>query len=157
MQAGAAYNAIPDRATLSGSLRAARPEDLAAVEQRMRAVIDGAAKATGCDAELTFTYGCPSTNNDPTVIDCLALSVRELLGPESIQWLELPSLGGEDFAFYQQVVPGALFRLGAALADEAARRPLHSGRFDADENAIVIGANLLADAALRLARTFPAP
>ena len=59
-----------------------------------------------------------------------------------------PSLGGEDFAFYQAEVPGAMARLGTGRGPRDLRTPLHSSTFDIDETALPLGARLLAQAAV---------
>jgi len=151
IQAGSAVNAISDLAIVCGTLRAARLRDLEAVQKRMESVVEGAAEATGCEIALEFLHACPATDNEPRTIDTFARSVEELYGPESAVWLEVPSLGGEDFAFYQELIPGAIVRLGAAPEDPRARRPLHSSLFDINEDALVVGTKVLGLTALRMA------
>ncbi len=146
-----AANAIPDETFIVGTLRTSRPEDTEAVQRRMQAVVNGAAVATGCDIALEFPYYCPATDNDPATTDVMAAVGRRTLGVDNVLELELPSLGGEDFAFYQELIPGTLIRLGAAMADGRPTRPLHSSLFDIDERAIPIGAKLLAGSAVMLA------
>ena len=119
--AGHAFNAIPDRATITGTLRAARVSDIEAVRDRMRAVVTGVAEATGCDISLEFVATNPPTDNDPRVVDTIAAAGRDLLGPTAVHRIEVPSLGAEDFAFYQELIPGAMVRLG----DRAQRRAFH--------------------------------
>jgi amidohydrolase len=151
---GSAYNAIPDTAQILGTLRTTRPQDTDAVQKRMEQIVRGVEEATGCSIHMEFTHWCPATDNDAAVTRAIADVGQRLLGPGSVQWLEVPSLGGEDFAFYQESIPGAFVRLGAAVADVRHRRPLHSSLFDIDERALPIGAKLIATAALELAATF---
>jgi len=153
IQSGASFNAIPDHAIIRGTLRAARLVDLEAVQKRMSAIVAGVAESTGCEVELNFLHSCPATDNDPVIIETLEAAVLEVLGPEGVEWLEVPSLGGEDFAFYQELIPGAMARLGAALPEPRARRPLHSSLFDVDERSLVIGARVLSWWALKMAWT----
>jgi amidohydrolase len=154
IQAGNSFNAIPDEATLAGTLRAARLVDLESVQRRMDAVVSGTGQATGCDIELEFKHSCPATDNDPRLVQAIAVSADEALGAGSAEWLDVPSLGGEDFAYYQELIPGAIVRIGAALEDARARRPLHSSLFDVDERAIVAGGKLILASLLRLAACF---
>jgi len=151
IQSGMSCNAIPDRAVIQGTMRASRLVDLEAVQRRMQAVVNGAADATGCDITLEFHHSCPATDNDGRVIDAMAKATTEIIGPDAVEWLEVPSLGGEDFAFYQELIPGAMLRLGAGLPDTRARRPLHSSLFDVDENCLLVGTKALAWSALQLA------
>ena len=151
---GSAYNAIPDTAQILGTLRTTRPQDTDAVQTRMEQVVRGIEEATGCRIELEFMHWCPATDNDPAVTKLVADVGTRLLGPGAVQWLDVPSLGGEDFAFYQESIPGAFIRLGAAVPDPRQRRPLHSSLFDIDERALSIGVKLMASAALELAASF---
>ncbi|MCI0674876.1 MAG: amidohydrolase [Phycisphaerales bacterium] len=156
MHAGSSFNAIPDQATISGTLRTSRLEDLQAVQKKMEDVIKGVAQATGCSITMDFPQYAPATNNDGRLIDIMAAAATSLLGKDGVQWLDVPSLGAEDFAFYQEKIPGAIVRLGAAMPDPAQRRPLHSSLFDIDESALTIGAKFLARSALLAASNFTA-
>ena len=154
INAGHAFNAIPDHAIVRGTLRTSRLEDLEAVEKRMWNVIRGVELATGCEISMTFPQYAPPTNNDAGVIDIMSAAAKDLLGEGGVAWIDVPSLGGEDFAFFQEVVPGAIVRLGAAMPDPSQRKPLHSSLFDIDERAIAIGAKFLTRSALLAAATF---
>ena len=154
IHAGSAPNAIPDEATITGTLRTLREEDLRLIQTRMDEIREAVAQASGCDIELTFGSYCPATNNDTRLLDLVESVARDTLGHESVQWIDLPSMGGEDFAFYQELIPGAIIRLGAAMADERKRRPLHSSLFDVDENALSVGTRLMAQWALEAAMQF---
>jgi amidohydrolase len=151
IQSGVSINAIPDRALIAGTLRASRLVDLEAVQKRMGAVVKGVSESTGCDIELSFSGSCPATDNDPAIIRAIADAAEDIIGADCVDWLEVPSLGGEDFAFYQELIPGAMIRLGAALPDVRARRPLHSSLFDINEESLLVGTRVLGWAALRLA------
>ncbi|MCP3905166.1 MAG: amidohydrolase [Planctomycetes bacterium] len=154
IQGGSVFNAIPDQATVAGTLRASRLRDMEAVQKRMHSVAKGVAESTGCEITLEFVNSTPATDNDPDVIQAFADIGSSLLGRDHVQWLDVPSLGGEDFAFYQELIPGAIIRLGAALEDIRSRRPLHSSLFDINETALAIGAKVLALAGLRLASSY---
>ena len=154
INAGSSFNAIPDEAEIRGTLRTARLEDLEAVQKRMDAVIKGVADATGCDVSMEFPQYAPPTDNDGEIIDSMAAAATNLLGPGGVQWLDVPSLGAEDFAFFQELIPGAIVRLGAGLADPKQRRPLHSSMFDINEASLAIGAKFMTRSALMTALSF---
>lgn len=157
IHSGAAANVIPDEAVVSGTLRATRSQDAEAVAKRMQAVLEGVAASTGCNLDMEISHDCPPTNNDPALVDHVVAAAADLLGPNGVQWIELPSMGGEDFAFYQEQIPGVFLRLGAALADGRPRRPLHSSLFDINEASLAIGAKLMTRAGLSLAASFAPP
>jgi amidohydrolase len=151
LHTGQAPNVIPGRATLTGTIRTLSREQRAKVEPLLRQVAQGTAAAWNASATLTLTRGAPSVLNDPALVELLRQEAAELLGPQAIYEIPLPSMGGEDFSHYLEHVPGAMFRLGTA-APQAPKHLLHSPRFDPDERAIALGAKLLARAALRLLR-----
>ncbi|MHC4991129.1 MAG: M20 metallopeptidase family protein [Planctomycetota bacterium] len=148
---GSATNAIPDEATIRGTLRTTRVEDTEVVQRRMHSIVRGVAESTGCECHLEFPHHAPPTDNDPILIDLMAGVVRDILGPDHIRWIELPSLGAEDFGFYQELIRGAIVRLGVAGRDGRTRHPLHSSLFDVDESALPIGVKFLTRCALDLA------
>jgi amidohydrolase len=74
-------------------------------------------------------------------------SCVSLLGPDNVQDIQRPSMGGEDFAFYSRSVPAAFIRLGCAGA-ATGNLPLHNSGFDIDENVLTLGAKVMAKMAL---------
>jgi amidohydrolase len=120
----------------------------------MDAIVKGVAEATGCDIVMDFPQYAPPTDNHAQIIDVMASAATELLGPSGALWLDVPSLGAEDFAFFQELIPGAIVRLGAAMPDPKHRRPLHSSMFDINEAALGIGAKFMTRSALMTAATF---
>jgi amidohydrolase len=154
INAGSSFNAIPDEAIINGALRTARVEDIELVQQRMEAIARGTKESTGCDVHLEFLHSCPATENNPEVIGYLANAAASIMGDEHVIWLDVPSLGGEDFAYYQELIPGAIVRIGSGQSDMKARRPLHSSKFDVDENILPVGTKILTRAALNLAADY---
>ncbi|MDG2053932.1 MAG: amidohydrolase [Phycisphaerales bacterium] len=156
IMAGQAVNAIPSQATIAGTLRTARLEDLEAVQQQMIRVVESVGHATSCQIDIEFVGFTPPTNNDSLLTEIVGRAASDVIQPKSIQWLDVPSLGGEDFAFYQELIPGTMFRLGTALANPRQRMPLHSSHFDIDERALGIGALVMTRAILLAAQEQPA-
>src|SRR5205085_6299555 len=106
------------------------------------------ARALGGDYKLEFQRGYPSLHNDPAVVGHIRAAVGDMLGEDSLV-PGLVTLGVEDFSYMAARSPGAMFRLGVRLAGTAARH-VHTPGFDIDEDALPIGAALLAESALRL-------
>ena len=148
LTAGEAFNAIPDKAVLCGTVRAGRSGDLAKVKKAMDRCIRGVCEATGCGATLEFPYTAPATDNHDQPTSLIEQAARSVVDESSIIHIELPSLGGEDFAYFQQVVPGSMARLGTGSGPPSDRRPLHSCCFDIDEKSLPIGSLLLAATAV---------
>jgi amidohydrolase len=146
--AGGAPNVIPQHGTAEGTVRSLD----AAVWEHAPDVVTDAVRAVaspyGVSVTVDYTRGVPPVINDAESVTLLARAARTLLGESSIVEVE-QSLGGEDFAWYLEKVPGALARLGV-------RRPgspdttadLHQGTFDVDEDAIGVGVQLLAASAV---------
>jgi len=154
INAGSSFNAIPDEAVINGALRTARVEDIDRVQQRMQSIVRGVKESTGCDVQLEFLHSCPATENNPEVIGYLANAAASIMSDDHVMWLDVPSLGGEDFAYYQELIPGAIVRLGAGLPDVKLRKPLHSSKFDVNEDVLPIGTKILTRAALNLAADY---
>ena len=149
LRAGDAINAIPESAVVHGTIRAARLEEAQTLEQMVRTCAESACTATGCVATIDFPHAAPATDNDPEVVSFVAQAAADVVGAEGVIRLDLPSLGGEDFAIYQKHIPGAMVRLGTGHGPHEQRQPLHSGWFDIDESALLVGARLLARTALK--------
>lgn len=149
VSAGRVANAIPQTGEAEGTVRsldtAAWADAPAMVEELAHAIVAPYAVA----AEVTYTRNVPPVDNEATSVGLLEAAVRSTEGPDALVGTE-QSLGGEDFAWYLAGVPGALARLGVCPpgVPERERLDLHQGRFDVDERAIVVGARVLATAAL---------
>ena len=102
----------------------------------------------GANYELQLENGAPAIFNDEKITDVFASVGERLLGEDNIYEIPLPSMGGEDFSYYCERTPGAMFRLGTASTSPS--NFLHSPNFDVDERAIAIGSRILARSALRL-------
>ena len=135
--AGTAPNAIPREGSLRGTLRVFDHAAWTAAPSLVERVVAAVAEPYGVRAGLTYTRGVPPVVNDATATAVLAAAAAAALGPDAVVPTER-SLGGEDFSWYLEHVPGALARLGVGIGAD-----LHSGRFDVDERAIGVGVKLL--------------
>ncbi|MFR0357846.1 amidohydrolase [Streptomyces sediminimaris] len=147
IESGHAPNVIPQHAELAGTVRCL---DLAAWRQApdmVVAAIDEVANLHGAKSEINYVRGVPPVVNDPDVTDLLREAMTARRGAQSVEGTE-QSLGGEDFSWYLEHVPGAMARLGVRTPGERTVRDLHQGDFDADESAITVGVELFTAAAL---------
>jgi amidohydrolase len=154
ISAGHNGNVIPERAVLRGTIRSLGREVRERTKSHIQQIARGIAEASGTKIEVRFEPGPQSVMNDEKLTDVLRAAAAELLGPRCVDLIPRPSMGGEDFAFYQEHVPGAMFRLGCSSPVVGAA-PLHSSCFDLDEHALVIGAKVLARAAVLFAEAEP--
>ncbi|MFD4758772.1 amidohydrolase [Streptomyces sp. NPDC058439] len=147
LEAGHACNVIPQHAELSGTVRCL---DLAAWREApdlVHAAIDEVAGMYGAKTVINYVRGVPPVVNDAIMIDLLARAMTARRGSHAIEDTE-QSLGGEDFSWYLERVPGAMARLGVRTPGDTARLDLHRGDFDADEEAIKVGVELFTASAL---------
>ena len=147
---GTVSNVIPEKVTLTGSIRTIDPNQRASLEEHLHRIIGGICMAHGATYEMKIEAGAPAIFNDDHLTDVFTDVGREVLGDDGVFPIPLPSMGGEDFSFYCERVPGAMFRLGAAT--RAPSYFLHSPHFDIDERALSIGARVMTRAVLRLLR-----
>ena len=147
IETGHAPNVIPQHAELSGTVRCLDLETWRQAPDIVVAAIDEIANLHRAKSEITYVRGVPPVVNDPVVTDLLrdAMTVRR--GAEAVEGTE-QSLGGEDFSWYLEHVPGAMARLGVRTPGERTVRDLHQGDFDADESAITVGVEMFTAAAL---------
>lgn len=139
MNAGTAHNVLPDSVELLGTLRTLSPEGRTRGREAFDRVCTHVAAAHGCKAEVEIEPGYPPTINDPRAV---AL-VRDIAGD---RFVELPAsnMGGEDFSYVLEKVPGAMAFLGVAPTGEDAmdRAPLHNPQMMIDESVLPKGVAL---------------
>ncbi|MFH8795578.1 amidohydrolase [Streptomyces sp. NPDC017941] len=147
IESGHAPNVIPQHAELSGTVRCL---DLVAWRQApdlVHGAIQEIADLYRAKSEINYIRGVPPVVNEPVVTDLLRDAMVARRGVASVEDTE-QSLGGEDFSWYLEHVPGAMARLGVRTPGERGVRDLHQGDFDADEHAITVGVELFTAAAL---------
>ncbi len=148
MQAGTVLNAIAEEAVLEGTIRSAHPETRTQLHAALGKLILGIQDMSNAEIELEFLEGLPAVINDPLITSIARAAATEVVGKEQVISQGFPSLGGEDFAFYQEQIPGCMIRFGAQIPGDQAG-PAHSGRFDFDEDVLELGARWLATAACK--------
>ncbi|MDT9592755.1 amidohydrolase [Nocardioides zeae] len=148
VEAGVAPNVIPAEGRMSGTVRMLDAEAWLVAEDVVRRAVQLLAEPYGVEAVVTYTRGVPPVVNDPGSTAALRRAVLSVLGPDGIVGTR-QSLGGEDFGWYLQHVPGALARLGTRTPG-GRTYDLHQGDLVVDELALTHGAAVLTEAALEL-------
>lgn len=148
LEAGTVANIIPDTALLRGTARTYSNPVQSLIEQRIAELATGIARAMRGDAEVSYVRGYPPIVNHPDAAQLVQEVAGEVLGPGSVEAGE-PIMGGEDFSYLVQKVPGAYFRLGVRNLAWQEPRPAHSALFELDEEALPIGAALMAATAMK--------
>jgi IAA-amino acid hydrolase len=146
---GEAYNVIPPAVEMSGTIRALSMEALARLQDRVKAITESIATANRCQAIVDFPgHDYPPTLNAPDVWQSAQSVAGELLGAENVEQLE-PVMGGEDFAYYTESVPGCFVALGVRNETIGAAYGVHHPKFKVDEDALPLGVALHVAFALR--------
>ena len=142
--AGTAYNVIPGTAQLKGTMRCLNTKVREEMLARMERIVAGVCAAMRAEYTLTMERGTPVVVNDAAVTAKIEAAGAEILGPENVTYLETPTMGAEDFAFYLEHIPGAMFRLGVGTEVSA----LHTSTYDFSDGALPHGIALLVRLAL---------
>ena len=160
LHAGTAANAIPDTATMGGSIRTFDEETRAFLKQRLTEVSEGVAKTFRAEAEVTFGSGCPTLINDKELSESADKYVKELLGEgQAFSVAQLNAMGGggksskaagsEDFAYVSQEVPSIMLALAAGQPQKGYQYPQHHPMVKFDEDALATGCAVYAYTAMR--------
>ena len=147
VSAGSAANAIPDDGVVEGTVRCLDDEAWHEAPDLLKALLESVASAYGVIAELHYQRNVPPTVNEPVSTAILETAAAQVLGHEAVT-ASPQSLGGEDFAWYLESVPGSLARLGTRAPGSGADFDIHQAVFDVDERAIGVGVRLMAATAL---------
>ena len=147
LHAGSAPNVIPDHGLVTGTVRILDAVAWADCEGVVREVVDEIVRPYGVTAEIDYQRGVPPVVNETVSNRILADAVGAVLGKTG-EVVAPQSLGGEDFGWYLDRVPGAMMRLGTRTPG-GATYDLHQGNLRIDERAVGIGAKLLAESAVR--------
>ena len=146
-QAGTTFNIIPDTAELRGTVRTYSGDVQAHLERRIAEISAGIARAMRGDAEVDYRRLYPPNLNHAEGAETVRVAARRLL-PDGGLLEDVAAMGGEDFAFLMQRVPGAMFRLGVRRPGWDEPKFLHSASFELDEEALPVGSAVLAATAL---------
>ncbi|WP_457626862.1 M20 family metallopeptidase [Persephonella sp.] len=144
IQGGYADNIIPDEVEMGGTVRTLSLELRDQIPKWMEHAIWGVTLSYGAAYEFDYRQGTPPVINDEKTTRFALGMMRDLLGKENVVELPEPTMGGEDFAEYLMKVPGTFIRLGIRNEEKGIKAPLHSPLFDIDEDALPVGASVMA-------------
>ncbi|TVY03073.1 M20 metallopeptidase family protein [Cohnella terricola] len=139
IQGGTAFNVIAEKTLLEGTVRTFDPEARDLIEQELRGIADGVARASHASIHIDYLRGYPTLVNHDKETSIVREAIADTMPDAIIKELER-RMGAEDFAYYLQHKPGSFFYVGARGADERTHYPHHHPRFDIDERALVLSA-----------------
>ncbi|KPN13151.1 peptidase M20 [Bacillus australimaris] len=142
-----AFNVIADSAVLTGTARSFEESARHIIEQEIEQVVKGVCQMH--DASYTYEYvrGYPAVKNHPKPTEYIADVAKQTEGVTEVKEAET-QMGGEDFAYYLQHVPGTFFYTGAMPENSQDVYPHHHPKFDINEKAMPVAAKVLANAVL---------
>jgi amidohydrolase len=147
LHTGSAFNIIPPNAVLEGTVRTFSKEAGRSIPRRFRSIVNGVARALGGSAEIEYVREHAPVVNDAAMADFIREVARDVVGKRNVIDAE-PSMGGEDHAAYQEIVPGCYTFIGAGRP-KGEVFPHHHPRFNPDEDVLEIGTALMTEAARR--------
>jgi amidohydrolase len=146
--ANGATNVIPDEVKLEGTIRTMNEEWRFELHDLLKDLVSGICQSMGGSAEIEVRKGYPALINDDSLTIWARQKAIELLGEESVHDLDL-RMTAEDFAYFAQQIPACFYRLGTSNSKKDLGAPLHTGKFDIDEEALSIGTSLMATLAVK--------
>ncbi|MDQ3443419.1 MAG: amidohydrolase [Chloroflexota bacterium] len=138
LHAGHAANVIPDTAQILGTVRTLNPDVQALIVKRIEEVATGVCTALGASATFDYTYGVPATINNGDAVAIVREAATAAVGADKVITPN-PSMGGEDFSFFLNERPGAMFMVGSNNPDRGLIWGHHHPRFDIDEESLATG------------------
>jgi amidohydrolase len=149
VQAGVRYNIIPPDATLSGTIRAFSPDTQQRIWAAIKRTAEGIAAANGATAEVGIEPYVPVTFNDPALTARMLPTMQAVAGAKNVVEIKAVT-GAEDFACYQEKIPGLFVFLGGTAlgTDPATVADHHTSGFKVDESAFPLGVKTLATLAV---------
>jgi len=144
LRSGSVYNAIADKAVLKGTVRTTDELVRAQISDKIRRTASSLAVLNDAEIKVMFKPGYPPVINEETATKFARSVSEKLVGREKTISIPFPSLGGEDFAYFLQQVPGCFVRFGAAKEGHELMSA-HSPKFDFDEEVLRVGAAYMSE------------
>jgi amidohydrolase len=139
---GTRFNVIPESAEMIGTVRTLDPDMREMVIRRMNEMVPAIAKAFGGDAEIEFQNNTAITYNDLELTADMLPTLKSLAGEDKVELVKATT-GGEDFSFFQEVVPGFYFFLGGMTPGNTTPYPHHTPDFMIDDAGMLLGVKSL--------------
>lgn len=141
IEGGTAFNIIPEKVNISGTIRSTDEETQYKVSQSIKRMIEGISKAHNAKFSYTNTNLFPITVNDEYIAKTAYKELKGSMGDGKVEWLKYPGIASEDFSQYLSLIPGMYFFIGAKENNE--HTDLHSPNYNFDENILALGVEAL--------------
>ena len=133
VHSGSAWNIIPSEVFMEGTIRTTSPATQQFYMKRINEIVEGVSAALRCEGTVDWVDGTPPVMNDPAMTAQMAAAVAENMGSEFMQQDVQTSMGNEDFAYFQEMVPGVFAFLNISNDDPSTHYSVHSPTFQVDE------------------------
>ncbi|MBA6151481.1 amidohydrolase [Gelidibacter maritimus] len=138
ISSGVRFNIIPESAELIGTVRSLDPEMKAKIIKRMTEMTETIAKAYGGEATISFENQTAITYNDPALTVAMLPTLQKVAGTDNVVLTKAATIG-EDFSYFQEIIPGHYFFLGGMTPGNTAAFPHHTPDFVIDESGMLLG------------------
>ncbi|MFP6837146.1 MAG: amidohydrolase [Pseudomonadales bacterium] len=146
---GVRNNIVPDSVRMEGTIRTFDADMRVDIHARIKRIAEAIAESMGATAVVEIDAGVPVTYNDPGLAEAMLPTLHKVYGRDGVRFAKLIT-GAEDFAFYQEEVPGFFFLIGGRPKNVSAEQaiPNHSPLFTVDEGALVLGVEVMSQLAV---------
>lgn len=148
LHGGSAYNVIPDFIEIEGTARALDTETREKIAASIESIVAGITRGMHGDYEYNYTFGYPPVVNDAEFTRTFVESAKKIMDEKDIFEIKEPTMGGEDMAYYLNMVPGTFFFLSGGNEEKGIIYPHHNSKFDVDEDVFWKGSALLVQGAM---------
>ncbi|MZQ99565.1 MAG: amidohydrolase [Acidaminobacter sp.] len=148
VQGGTAYNIIPGSVYLEGTARAVNKTTREFISKRIGEIAESVAKTFRGSVDFTYIYGAPPVVNDDAFTLNIMESSKKVLGEENVKFIYNPVMGGEDYAYYLEKVPGTFIFLSNPLKIDGFNYPHHNSKFALDEQYFERGVAIFVQSAM---------
>lgn len=138
IEGGNRYNIVADKVTLEGTVRTLTKEGPRQAKERIEAILKGITSTVGATYTLNYRFNAPLTFNDLALTNASRPALEAVAGAKNIV-LPAQQMGAEDFAYFQQKIPGLFFFLGVGNPEKKITAMIHTEYFDMDEAALPLG------------------
>ena len=149
VNSGYRYNIIAAHAELTGTVRTFNIDVQEKIIKRIKDILEGLKSIYGIEYEYEYKKGYPVLVNNEKIAKYIEEAAKRIVGKDNIIHPK-PNMGGEDFAYFLQKVPGAYYFIGGSNSERGIDSMNHSPTFDVDESALYTGAKVLKEAAMEI-------
>ncbi|ARD85521.1 N-acyl-L-amino acid amidohydrolase [Ferroplasma acidiphilum] len=149
VNSGYRYNIIAAHAELTGTVRTFNTEIQEKIIKRIKDILEGLKSIYGIEYEYEYKKGYPVLVNNEKIAKYIEEAAKRVVGKDNIIYPK-PNMGGEDFAYFLQKVPGSYYFIGGSNPERGIDSMNHSPTFDMDESALYTGAKVLKEAAMEI-------